>query len=161
VEIISGSDPRISWHHDSHFGRNTSCRYPGDGAPPGAIGSWGECVAMNYLANRGVFVIRHVVFRLRNFRVIADLFHPPTTTVYEVKTSSRRAEPNFRDEIWLDRKLVEEKMAKLVVYVHVKSRNSLAISESQKRTIRGAGFEILDIEGQSIEFEQLSGLSRS
>jgi len=93
--------------------------------------------------------------------VIADLFHPPTTTVYEVKTSSRRAEPNFRDEIWLDRKLVEEKMAKLVVYVHVKSRNSLAISDSQKRTIRGAGFEILDIEGQSIEFEQLSGLSRS
>jgi hypothetical protein len=154
VEIISDSDPRISWHYDSYFGRNSLCRYPGDGAPPGAIGSWGECVARNYLANRGIFVFRHVVFRLPNFRVIADLFHPPTTTVYEVKTSSRPTEPNFRDEIWLDRKLVEEKMAKLVVYVHVKSRNSPDISESQKGIIRGAGFEILSIEGQGIESEE-------
>jgi hypothetical protein len=49
--------------------------------------------------------------------------------------------------------LVERKMAKLDVYVHVKAR-SLDISESQKGIIRRAGLEIPSIEREGIESEE-------
>ncbi len=85
VRSILGVDSRVSWHVDPDFGKVVRCTRPADSSNSGAIGSWGECVARNYLVERGIFTVRHAVFRLSNYRLVADLFHPLSGSVYEVK----------------------------------------------------------------------------
>ena len=146
MEIISGSDPRISWHHDSDFGRVVQCQYPDKDAHSGAIGNWGELVARNYLARQGIFTVRHAVFRLPSLLVVSDLFHLPSATLYEVKTTVGSAPPNFLGKIWLDRELVHQRVAKQIVYLHVKSRDSTNVTFGQYKAIRSAGFKFIVIE---------------
>lgn len=114
-------------------------------APSGVIGRWGEGIARNHLVMSGIYVVRHAVFRLPCSRVVSDFYHPPAGTVYEVKTGAKPDSPFFRAQIHGYSSLLQEEMAKKVVYVNVAFRGSFGFSPGLRRAILDAGFEILSI----------------
>jgi len=68
---------------DPDFGKIVPCGPSPIGLPSGAIGSWGEDTARNFLAARGIFTVKHAVFRMGSERLIADLFDVKSLSVYE------------------------------------------------------------------------------
>lgn len=63
-----------------------------------------------------MLVVEHVVFRLHNFRLIADLFRPPSQTVFEVKTTAKKFRPDFLAGMGTYLQLREEGLAENIVY---------------------------------------------
>ena len=142
-ELLQNRNPQVSWHLDSAFGEIVECARPKVGSSPGEIGRWGECVARNYLVKQGIPTVRHASVVVSNFRVISDLYHPPSRTVYEVKTRTGNHEPNFRPRIWLYQELLDSAVVAKVVFFLVRCGGSSYFSISQWREIHEAGFETM------------------
>jgi hypothetical protein len=97
------------------------------------------------LAGKGIFTVRHAVFRLRVGRLISALYNPASMMVYEVKTGRKSVEPTFRARLTAYASLLDEGLASKVVYVNVAFANSAGFSKSQAEEIGGRGFETLEI----------------
>lgn len=145
MDRVVGKDSRITWHHETDFGRTSLCVFPGASAPSGSIGRWGECIARDFLIAQGLLVVRHAVFRLHNCRLVADLYHPPSQTVFEVKTRAGNVRPNFLPSIGPYLRLKEEGLARRMVCVHVRTEPSLGVSDSQRAILLEAGLELVTI----------------
>jgi hypothetical protein len=145
--VVHDTSPRASWHIDSDFGKIVTCARPEVGASSGLVGRWGEKVARNYLAERGIYTVKHAVFWLPEKRVITDLYHPPSRTVFEVKTKAGPNEPNFRPCIYPYKRLIELNLANRAVFMQVILGSSRALSYSQWLEIHGAGIQVTFISG--------------
>jgi hypothetical protein len=139
------SNPRVSWHADSAFGEIVKCARPAIGASSGLVGRWGEQVARNYFAERGVYTVKHAVFWLPDRRVTSDLYHPPSRTVIEVKIKTGRNEPNFRPCIPRYKRLLELDLAKRAIFVQVRIGDSPPLSYDQWLEIHEAGVQVIFI----------------
>jgi len=145
IRLLLKKSALISWHLDSAFGKTVECARPRVGSPSSEFGKWGECVVRNYLVEQGVLTVRHANSVVSSFRVISDLYHPPSRTVYEVKTRTGNHEPNFRPRIWLYRKLLELAAVDKVVFFLVRYGGSSYFSIGQWREIHEAGFDTMSI----------------
>ncbi len=145
MKSTPGVDPRVSWHVDTDFGKVVGCTRPLDRSNSAAIGSWGDCVARNYLVVHGICTVRHAVFRLSNYRLVADLYHPPSGSVYEVKTGRRSNISYFRTKLWRYQMLLSEQLAKRVVYIRVDYARESGFTPAQKNAIEGCGFDAISI----------------
>ena len=137
----------VTWHIDPEFGRVIPSAGSPIGLPSGAKGSWGESKARNFLAAKGVYTVKHAVFRLASGRLISDLFDTTTLTAYELKTGRTSTLPYFRTRLAMYRETLDEGLAKKVVYVHVGLDGCSGFTESQQRAIKRFGFEVLEVEG--------------
>jgi len=100
------------------------------------IGGWGECVARNHLIAQGLLVVRHAVFWLCNYRLVADLYDPPSHCVFEVKTTAKMFRPHSLPGIRSYLSLKEEGLAQRVVCIHVRTELSPGVSDLQKKILR-------------------------
>jgi hypothetical protein len=94
---------------------------------------------------KSIFTVRHAVFLLPGYRLVSDLYHPPSKSVYEVKTRYTATEPDFRPRIRIYRMLIEEKLVKQVVFLQVSLAGSKPLSFVQWREIKEAGFKFICI----------------
>lgn len=147
MRTIRSDDPRVSWHDDSDFGKIVRCERPAIGAPSGLVGRWGEQVARNYFVERGIYTVKHAVFRLPSGKVTSDLYHPPSRTTFEVKTRTGPGEPNFRPCIQRYKQLLELSIAKRAVFVQVTFGLSRPLSYGQWLEIHEAGIEVVFMSG--------------
>jgi hypothetical protein len=151
MKTIHGDNPRISWHLDSDFGRVVQCSDRPIESDSSAIGRWGECVARNYLARNGIFTVSYAVFSLPGYRLISDLYHAQSKSVYEVKARFGKTEPNFRPRIGIYRSLLEAGLVNKVVFFQVGQVGTKPFSFDQWREIDRPGFEYGLITSYSID----------